>query len=156
VNIRTELKGLKETQKRLTDAVRELAGPGLIQPMRNATLLVQRSARQNAPVDTGRLRASIMPEVRTMSDTVEGVVGSNVVYAPYMELGTRPHYPPVAALSTWAHRHSINAYAVVRAIGKRGLAPRHFLQRAFVDNAARVVKLLGDGVSAIIRKANNQ
>lgn len=155
MNVRAEIKGLRETQKRLTEAVRQLAGPGLIQPMRNATLLVQRDARINAPVDTGRLRASITPDVR-MSNVVEGVVGSNVKYAPYMELGTKPFYPPPSALAVWARRHGTNAFAVAYAISKRGLAARRFLQDAFEKNQSRIVKLLGDGVSVIIRKANNQ
>ena len=43
-------------------------------------------AKAAAPVDTGRLRNSITHEVE---DKHTAVVGSNVEYAPYVELGTR-------------------------------------------------------------------
>ena len=47
-------------------------------------------AKGLVPVDTGRLRNSI-------THTTEGateVIGSNVSYAPFVELGTGPHYQP--------------------------------------------------------------
>lgn len=42
-------------------------------------------AKASCPVDTGRLRASITYE----TDVKKVYVGSNVEYAPYVELGTR-------------------------------------------------------------------
>lgn len=50
-------------------------------------LLIETDAKQNAPVDTGRLRASIRFELRP--DGLGGEVATNVTYAPYLELGTR-------------------------------------------------------------------
>lgn len=50
-----------------------------------ACIKVEKSAKQNAPVDTGRLKASITHKV----DGLMGVVGSDVEYAPYIELGTQ-------------------------------------------------------------------
>lgn len=44
-------------------------------------------AKLLAPVDTGRLRNSMTHEVRADEDSV--YVGTNVEYAPYVELGTR-------------------------------------------------------------------
>ena len=104
-------------------AVRELRGTPMLNAMRDSTLFVTRDAKINAPVDSGRLRASITPEVRTAGETVEGVVGSNVTYAPYVELGTRPHWPPLAALEVWARRHHTSAFLVARAIAERGTPP---------------------------------
>lgn len=46
-------------------------------------LLIETTAKELAPVDTGRLRASIH------YDKASGTVGTNVTYAPYIELGTR-------------------------------------------------------------------
>lgn len=52
----------------------------------------QRHAADNAPYDTGVLRASMGHEIDDMVLTV----GSTAEYAPYVELGTGPHYvrPP--------------------------------------------------------------
>jgi HK97 gp10 family phage protein len=50
-------------------------------------LLIESEAKQNAPVDTGRLRASIRFEMAP--NGLGGEVATNVTYAPYLELGTR-------------------------------------------------------------------
>lgn len=146
-----EVKGLKETQRKVEQVVRDLHGAPMLNAMRDATLLVQRDARKLAPVDTGRLRASITPQVRTRGNNLEGVVGSNVKYAPYMELGTRPHFPPLAALEVWAARHHTTAYAVCRAIARRGTKARRFLQNAFLQNRDRIVLRLNRAVKDIVR-----
>ena len=79
--VQAEVKGLEETQEKLTQVLEDLDGPPMVRAMRTATLMVQRDAKIFSPVDTGRLRASITPKVVTMAEVVEGVVGSNVSYA---------------------------------------------------------------------------
>ena len=151
-DLRTEIHGLKEAQAKMEQVVKDLNGAPYLNAMRDATLLVTRDAKINAPVDTGRLRASITPEVKQRWRRVEGVVGSNVKYAPYVELGTRPHWPPPGALATWARRHGIDEFLVQRAIGRRGTKAVEFLKRAFEDNSERIVALLGHAVGRIVRK----
>ena len=147
-----EVRGLIETQRNLEGIVRDLHGPPILQAMRTATLIVTRDAKVNAPVDTGRLRASITPEVRLDGDTVQGVVGSNVVYAPFLEMGTRPHFPPIAALEVWASRHGTSAFLVARAIARRGTKAHKFLTRAFEDNRQRIIDTLERGVNGIVER----
>jgi HK97 gp10 family phage protein len=147
-----DIRGLKETQAKMEQVVRDLRGEPFLSGMRQATLLVQRDAKINAPVDTGRLRASITPEVRVQGRTVQGVVGSNVIYAPFVELGTRPHWPPPGALATWAARHGFSSeFLVRRAIGLRGTKAVKYLERAFVANKDRIVQLIGNAVARIVR-----
>jgi len=100
-----EIRGLKETQANMERIVRDLRGEPYLNAMRRATLLVQRSAKIKAPVDTGRLRASITPEVRMQGNLVTGVVGSNVKYAPFVELGFRPHRA-ILSPASWAQMSS--------------------------------------------------
>ena len=152
--ISAEIKGLKETQRNMEQAVKDLRGTPMLNAMRDATLYVTRDAKINAPVDTGRMRASITPEVTAQGDTVQGVVGSNVAYAPYVELGTRPHWPPRAALEVWARRHHMNVFLVQRSIGQFGTAGRHYLQRAFDANKDKIERRIGQAVDGIIKKAN--
>ncbi len=120
-----EIQGLEETQRDMERIVRELEGEGLIKGMRTATLRVERTAKINATtypkVVTGRLRASIVPSVEKVDHSVQGVVGSNVTYSGFQELGT--------------------IY----------IAPRRYLQRAFEDNLEDIVNDIGQAVSAIIR-----
>jgi len=49
-----------------------------------AVLMVERTAKQMCPVKTGTLRRSITHKIETRS----AVVGSNVEYAPHVEMGT--------------------------------------------------------------------
>src|SRR5512139_572694 len=100
-SIDIEVKGLIELQRKTEQMVSDLHGAPILDAMRDSVLIVTRGAKQNAPVDTGRLRASITPGVSEMGDNIEGVVGSNVTYAPYMEFGTRPHWPPIGAMEPW-------------------------------------------------------
>lgn len=159
--IEVEVKGLEELQKKKEQMVKDLHGTPMLAAMRNATMLVTRDAKVLAPVDTGRLRASITPDVQLEDKTdVVGVVGSNLTYAPYMELGTgipagnpKVHWPPASALETWAKRHGTTGFLVARAIGLRGgLKPRRFLQKAFEQNQERIVEFIGTAVTKIVRK----
>ena len=52
-------------------------------------------------VDTGDLLNSITVE---QEEDGSVIVGSKLVYAPAIEFGTRPHYPPTEPIREWAHR----------------------------------------------------
>ena len=124
MSIRAEVKGLRELQRELIRIARSLAGPPIVQAVKKATLMVQRDARINATpfVDTGRLRASIVPTVMPAGKVIRGIVGSNVVYAPFQEFGTR-----------------------------RGLKGRFYLTRAFEKNKDRIVKLIDAAIARIVK-----
>ena len=145
-----EIQGLKETQAALEKATAALTGPPMVAGMRRATLLVQGAAKRKAPVDTGRLRASITPEVQTRADGVVGIVGSNVKYAPFVELGTRAHFVPAQYIGRWARRHGLPEGGLVVS-GKA----QPFLQPAFEENAERIFQTLGTAVSIIVTEAGN-
>jgi HK97 gp10 family phage protein len=55
--------------------------------MQKAVKDVERWAKQNAPVDTGRLRSSIGGDVKSSFGEIVGIVGTNVKYAPFVEEG---------------------------------------------------------------------
>ncbi len=56
--------------------------------MNKAVMLVEGDAKRLAPVDTGRLHASIASRVEGNDKQIEGIVGTNVEYAPFQEFGT--------------------------------------------------------------------
>ena len=58
-----------------------------VQAVASSALAIQREAKRAAPVDTGRLRAGIVPEFSPSGLTAKIFV-RNVVYAPYREFGT--------------------------------------------------------------------
>jgi hypothetical protein len=119
---------------------------------REATLAVRAivedvasAARQRTPVNTGVLRASIATDVTTgtsLSAAIRGTVftGAQAPYAPYVEEGTPPHWAPIGPLLLWARRVLGNeraAYAVQRAIARRGTRGRHMMRDALAAVAPR-------------------
>jgi HK97 gp10 family phage protein len=162
-----ELRGLEETQRKLEQVVVDLSGPPILNAMRDATLLVQGGAKRSlgkGPLtpgaNTGRLRASITPQVVVRTNTVTGIVGSNVLYAPYVEFGTRPHWPPRRPLIMWAARKlgltGVELRGAVRGIQRKiahhGTKGLHYLQNAFDDNKNRIAKVFEATLGRIVRK----
>ena len=67
-------------------AVPEVVTEELGRAVRELVLLVEAEAKTRCAVDTGKLRASIMPVIESWA---AGYVGTNTAYAPYVEYGTR-------------------------------------------------------------------
>jgi len=87
-----ELQGMQALQRWAETRVRALQGNRVLAAMRNSVLMVERQAKINSPVDTGRLRASITPDVGIgEGNAVEGIVGTNVEYAPWVEFREAKH-----------------------------------------------------------------
>lgn len=136
---------------RLRGALADPVGRGLFE----CGQYVARKAVQNAPVYTGALRASIVaspPEVDLMGEFSVGSVGSDLEYAPFVEFGTRPFWPPPGALTTWAARKGIPEFLVQRAIAKRGIKPKRFLQRAFTESAEYIRRRMARAVREAVQK----
>lgn len=82
--IDVEIKGLKETQRRLEKALQAIsAGGGLEAIIAKATLRAHRYATSITHVDTGRLKNSHFPSIQTRGNEVYGVVGNNTAYAMF-------------------------------------------------------------------------
>ena len=77
-----KLEGIERVQKHLDNI--NLDDKKLNQILSQACLIVENQARRDAPVDNGVLRNSIRSEV----EGKQGVVGTNIEYAPYVEFGT--------------------------------------------------------------------
>ena len=155
MHLYTTVKGMKRTLNYLKGVRRDLGGQPIVAGMRRATMIVTRDARKYAPSDLGHLRRSITPHIEIggwLTRTVRGVVGSPLKYAPPQELGARPHWPPLGAIAPWAKRHGMSAWSVAAAIAVKGTKPVRYLQRALVDNAPQIYKILGNVVAKIIRR----
>jgi len=160
--VTVEVSGAADAIKSLRQVGRELSGAPMEQAMRECTLLVLRDARKNVTVNTGQLRASIMADVRAGDNVVTGVVGSNVVHAPCIELGTRPHWPPIEPILRWVHlklrpgrkQEKAVAFLVARKIAREGTAPRPYLQPAFDANQDAIEDKIGKVVSEIVARGN--
>jgi len=116
------------------DKVWETVKEETTQAVVKATIEAKNKAQELSPIDMGKLRASITYEapLYTSKGTM-GRVGTNTMYARYMEEGTRPHFPPVSALKGWAKRVLGNenlAYVVAKKIAQRGTKGRFYFKGA--------------------------
>ena len=155
-DITVEVRGLEEVQKKMEQMVKDIRGGETLKAMKLATLLVQRTAVKNlrpwrgpgtGGVDTGRMRASIAPQIKQMTRGISGVVGSNVSYAPYQELGTRPHWVSKANIGQWAERHKLG----FRAVFVSGKALK-FLGRAFDSSQGKIKRFFDDAMQKVVNK----
>lgn len=72
---------IKDNTQKVLQAERELVRTKL----ELASLMVERDAKINCPVKTGTARRSITHLIKK----IKAIVGSNVEYFPYIELGTK-------------------------------------------------------------------
>jgi HK97 gp10 family phage protein len=106
--------------------------------MENATALVERAAKQNAPKDTGALRRSIESKVEVGENSVVGTVFTNLEYAPYVEYGTglfaekggRSNVP-------WKYEDEKGEFH-----STSGQKPQPYLRPALLNNQEQIKKLL--------------
>lgn len=88
--ITVQVTGLEQAMRKLSPKVaRDAAKRGMTKATINAASQAKRNAsgRPGPNVDTGRLRSSITSDVRDGGSSIEGVIGSNVIYARIQELG---------------------------------------------------------------------
>lgn len=79
--------------------------------MENVTLYLMREAQENTPTAAGTLRSGWTTQVDVIAqlDTVFGRVTNPLPYALPVELGTKPHFPPIAPLLNWVEQ-KLNLY----------------------------------------------
>lgn len=161
---RAEIRGLNAARQSLENVAEALQGDEFMGAMHEAVNILTADAKRFSPVDTGRLRSSIAGSVSKVGfpmKRIQGIVGTNIEYARYMEDGTGVfagnapvNMPPVEALQGWARRHGANAYQVALAIKLRGGLKGHFyMAKSLKKNESRVVNLLGDKVKTIIQRS---
>jgi len=105
-----------------------------------ADLLLEREVKENMPTAHGTLRASVFHEERVNDEGVIGLVGTPLNYIVPVELGSRPHFPPIEPLIDWVKvKFGISgdkaargaAFAVARKIAMRGTKEQRPFGRAF-------------------------
>ncbi len=146
-NLNVNMRGLRKLVKKADTAI-------LRKPMRTfftkTGVKVQGESRRRAPVDTGTLRNSIVYNVDKRPLPLWVKIGSNKKYAPFQEFGTRPHFPPPSALSTWARRHGLpSGFLAARAIARRGIKGKEYMQKGLRASRESIKAYLADAAKAV-------
>ena len=93
-------------------------------------------AKKLCPVDTGNLRNSITHQVDTRTQTV--YIGSNLEYAPYVELGTGKYYPG-GRPTPWVYQDAHGNWHYTH-----GNRAQPYLKPAVADHAQQYRSILED------------
>lgn len=118
----------------------DIADPKNIeQALGKACAIVERSAKQNAPKDTGALRRSITSKV----ENGEGVIYTPLEYAPYVEYGTglfaegggRKDVP-------WSYQDDQGEWHTTS-----GQKPQPFMRPALNENRAEILRILKEALT---------
>jgi hypothetical protein len=67
-------------------------------------LMVYREVKIRTPKNDGRLWSSVGHSVKGVGLQQQGIVGTPVDYAPFVELNTKPHWAPFDAIEFWVKR----------------------------------------------------
>lgn len=141
------------------EAARRILQQEIGQGMSTVLEAMATMARSKVRVDRGIVRGAIFTKVTPRSGAVlvTGTlgVGSQAPYAPYVEYGTAPHWVPIAPLKGWARRvlgDERAAYAVQRAIARRGTKAHPFLQPAFDAGLPRAQDVLQAALERAARR----
>lgn len=87
----SDISGLVEVRADNREAIANAIDRALVAALEEVGLVAEGYAKRACPVDTGRLRNSITHIVDEGGKCA--VIGTNVEYAPYVELGTRNQKP---------------------------------------------------------------
>ena len=110
--------------------------------MQSATLLVERKAKINCPVDMGPLRASIFSQVDLEEGKIIGRVGSNLEYAPYVHQGTGIYAVNGDGRKTpWGYTVEKGKYSGFH--WTHGQKPQPFLDKAKTESMDDISRLIG-------------
>ena len=131
-----EFKGLEE----VLEDIESLADTGELEAtLGKACALVERSAKELAPKDTGALRRSITSKV----EGTEGIIYTPLEYAPYIEYGTglfaenggRADVP-------WNYKDDKGEWH-----STSGIKPQPFMRPALNQNRENIIRLIKEGMT---------
>lgn len=132
----------------------------LLATMTQATLLVEREAKDRTPKVTGMTAASIASDAFSTPAGVIGTVGSSQASLSFVELGTRPHNVSAEgreALAEWAvKRLGVSkkeaprvAFLIARKIARRGTKAQRPLADAIAATEGQVLRLFEDAAGRV-------
>lgn len=127
--------------------------------LKEITEIIRDEAREEAPEDLGKMKKSHtaviddakLPKWGRME--VRAVSNKGAPYPLFVHEGTRPHFPPVSAITPWANRHGIPPWALARSIAEKGTKANPWLERT-VKKLAPKLKDLASLKAEILKRWN--
>lgn len=113
----------------------------LEQTMGKACAIVERSAKQKAPKDTGALRRSITSKIEVVDDSIVGIVFTPLEYAPYVEYGTGLFAEEGGRIDVpWNYQDDKGEWH-----STSGQKPQPYMRPALEENREKIKRLFKEG-----------
>lgn len=119
----------------------KLSAVDVQEALNDSCLLVENTAKENCPVDSGQLRNSITSNV----SGEKGEVGTNVDYGVYVEYGTGVFNP--GRLTPWSYQDASGEWHTTT-----GQPPQPFLVPALDSNRDKILNIFKEKVKEGLSK----
>ena len=129
-----EFEGIEE----VLDSIDSLADlEGLQSALGKACAVVEASAKQKAPKDTGALARSITSKI----EDTEGIIFTPLEYAPYVEYGTGLFAEEGGRSTPWIYKDDKGEWHKTS-----GQKPQPFMRPALEENREKIINILKEGI----------
>ena len=129
-----KFEGLEE----VLDSIDSLADlEGLQSALGKACAVVEASAKQKAPKDTGALARSITSKI----EDTEGIIFTPLEYAPYVEYGTGLFAEEGRRSTPWIYKDDKGEWHKTS-----GQKPQPFMRPALEENREKIINILKEGI----------
>lgn len=141
--------------------VPEVAAHELLAAMAEADSLLEREVKDLMPTASGVSRASVFSREQALPGGVIGMVGSAMPQIVYVELGTKPHFPPLAPLEDWVRvkfgfgddkKVAKVAYLIARKIAQRGTLGVGMFHRTWAKQRPQVEMIFRRATERIVKQ----
>lgn len=120
------------------DSIDSLADlEGLQSALGKACAVVEASAKQKAPKDTGALARSITSKI----EDTEGIIFTPLEYAPYVEYGTGLFAEEGGRSTPWVYKDDKGEWHKTS-----GQKPQPFMRPALEENREKIINILKEGI----------
>lgn len=143
-NLQVKIEGLDELQKNFASSP-QITAKAIDKAIKKSIFTLLINAKKAAPRDQGFLRDNFVTEFSLLL----GVLNNTAPYAVYVHEGTRPHWPPMDAITPWANRHGIPPFLVARSIAKKGTKAQPFFQDSIEESQSDIDRFFREALDEI-------
>jgi hypothetical protein len=156
--LKIDISALENLGRKYPKASREAR----IAKITEALMVIEREVVIRTPYGAGpiHLREAWTDRVSVSGERVMGVFGNPLEYAEPVELGTKPHFPPIGPIEHWVERKlgiegsdaRAVAFLIARAISRRGTKGAGMLEKGFEASQGVVMAILNEIPAEIVRR----
>jgi len=176
IKTKVDLSELEELTKRYPEASREAR----VMKLTEAVNLLEAAVKKETPYGAGpiHLRDTEHSSVKVSGEKVAGIVGTPAKYGEPVEMGTKPHFPPIGPIQFWVEKKlglsgkeaTSAAFGIAMAMsgkgarrkrgGKRMTKPwggtkgAKMFETGFEEQEARVMAILNEILEEIVRRVS--